>query len=61
MQAPVGRVDRNEVDDEVLGRRVRRGHPEELLPGCHPLEDVRLVGGFPLIEWLYAADKILNP
>ena len=60
-QASAGRVDRDKVDDEMLGRCVRRDRPEELTPGCDPVNDVRLVGGFPLIEWLYAADKILNP
>ena len=57
-QAPVRRVDRDEVDDEVLGRRVRRVRPEDLLPRRDPLQDVGLVGSFPRVERTYVSDEI---
>jgi hypothetical protein len=59
-QALVRYVHWDEVDDQVLGRRVGRNRPEELLPGRHPGKDVGLVGDFPLIEWLYVSYEILN-
>lgn len=42
-QAAAGRVDGDEVDHQVLGRRVRRLCPEELLSRSNPREDVRLI------------------
>ena len=43
-QAAVGRVDGDEVDNEMLRRRGRRGRPEELLSRGNPPENVGLVG-----------------
>jgi hypothetical protein len=59
-QAPLRRVDRDEVDDEVLGRRVGRDRTEELRAGRHPVKDAGLVGGFPAIEWLYVSYQLYN-